>query len=64
MIEGKHCYENAITEIVDGILKDNFFIKQIFIAIKHTQIAIKNAIKLYNSERLHLPLKHKLLLNL
>lgn len=59
MTEEKHCYENAIAERVNGILKDEFFIDQTFYDIKHAQRAIKNAIKLYNSERLHLSLKYK-----
>jgi len=59
MTEENHCYENAIAERVNGILKDEFFIDQTFFDIKHAQRAIKNAIKLYNSERLHLSLEYK-----
>ena len=59
MTEENHCYENAIAERVNGILKDEFFIDQTFSDIKHAQKAIKNAIKLYNSQRLHLSLEYK-----
>jgi len=59
MTEENHCYENAIAERVNGILKDEFYIDQTFSDIKHAQNAIKNAIKLYNSKRLHLSLEYK-----
>jgi transposase InsO family protein len=30
MTEENHCYENAMAERVNGILKDEFFLDQIF----------------------------------
>lgn len=54
MTEENHCYENAVAERINGILKDEFFT-----STKHAQIATKNAIKLYNNERLHLSLGYK-----
>jgi len=59
MTEENHCYENAIAERVNGILKDEFYLDQTFYNTKHSQIAVKNAIKLYNNERLHLSLGYK-----
>ena len=59
MTEENHCYENAIAERVNGILKDEFFIDQVFSDIKNAQKAIKDAIKLYNSKRLHVSLNYK-----
>ena len=56
MTEEKHCYENAMAERVNGILKDEFYLDQTFISIAHAKKATKNAIKLYNSKRLHLSL--------
>lgn len=59
MTEENHCYENAIAERVNGILKDEFYLDQTFYNTKHSQLAVKNAIKLYNNERLHLSLGYK-----
>ncbi|MCD4679019.1 MAG: IS3 family transposase [Bacteroidales bacterium] len=59
MTEENHCYENAIAERVNGILKDEFFLDQTFFSVVHAQRATKNAIDLYNNKRLHLSLKYK-----
>ena len=59
MTEENHCYENAIAERVNGILKDEFYIDQCFFTIRHARIAIKNAVEIYNSKRLHLSLGYK-----
>ena len=59
MTEDNHCYENAIAERVNGILKDEFYLDQTFFGVVHAKKAAKNAIKLYNSKRLHLSLEYK-----
>jgi transposase InsO family protein len=59
MTEEKHCYENAIGERVNGILKDDFYLDQCFFSTEHACKAAKNAIKVYNSKRLHLSLGYK-----
>jgi len=59
MTEEKHCYENAIAERVNGILKDEFYLDQTFFDVSHAQRAAKSAIKLYNEVRLHLSLNFK-----
>jgi len=59
MTEENHCYENAIAERVNGILKDEFYLDQTFFDVSHAQRATKNAIKLYNQVRLHLSLNYK-----
>lgn len=59
MTEENHCYENAIAERVNGILKDEFFLDQIFYSPFHARDAVKNAIEIYNSKRLHLSLGYK-----
>lgn len=59
MTEENHCYENAIAERVNGILKDEFYIDQCFASMHHARLAIKNAIEIYNSKRLHLSLGYK-----
>lgn len=59
MTEENHCYENALAERVNGILKDEFYLDQTFINTAHAKRAAKNAIKLYNEIRLHLSLDFK-----
>lgn len=59
MTEENHCYENAIAERVNGILKDEFYLDQTFTNLAHAQWATKNAIKIYNNKRLHLSLNYK-----
>ncbi len=59
MIEENHCYENAMAERVNGILKDEFYLDQTFDNVAHAKRATKNAINLYNEIRLHLSLDYK-----
>lgn len=59
MTEDNHCYENALAERVNGILKDEFYLDQTFDSIQHAKRATKNAINLYNEIRLHLSLDFK-----
>lgn len=59
MTEENHCYENAMAERVNGILKDEFYLDQIFTNVVHAKRAAKNAIKLYNQIRLHLSLDYR-----
>ena len=59
MTEENHCYENAMAERVNGILKDEFYLDQTFINVTHAKRAAKSAIKLYNEIRLHLSLDYK-----
>ena len=59
MTEENHCYENAIAERVNGILKDEFYLDQCFFDTAHASMATKNAIDIYNHKRLHLSLGYK-----
>lgn len=59
MTEENHCYENALAERVNGILKDEFYLDQTFNSLAHAKKATKNAINLYNEIRLHLSLDFK-----
>ncbi|WP_317130675.1 integrase core domain-containing protein [Algibacter pacificus] len=59
MTEENHCYENAIAERVNGILKDEFYHDQTFDNLAHAKRSAKNAINLYNQIRLHLSLDYK-----
>jgi len=59
MTEENHCYENAIAERVNGILKDEFYLDQIFLNLFQAAKACHNAIRIYNTKRLHLSLGYK-----
>ena len=59
MTEENHCYENALAERVNGILKDEFYMDQTFTNTAHAKRAVKSAIKLCNEIRLHLSLDFK-----
>lgn len=59
MTEDNHCYENALAERVNGILKDEFYLDQTFDDLTQAKRAAKNAINLYNQIRLHLSLNYK-----
>lgn len=59
MTEENHCYENAIAERVNGILKDEFYLDQTFNSVIHAKKATKSAINLYNQIRLHVSLNYK-----
>ena len=59
MTEENHCYENAIAERVNGILKNEFYLDQCFFNTDHAAIATSNAISVYNQKRLHLSLGYK-----
>lgn len=59
MTEENHCYENAIAERVNGILKDEFYLDQIFTGTRLVRNVCKSAIELYNDKRLHLSLDYE-----
>ncbi len=59
MTEENHCYENAIAERINGILKDEFYLDQCFANIGLAKKACENAIRIYNTKRLHLSLGYK-----
>ncbi|MFY0651082.1 MAG: IS3 family transposase [Cyclobacteriaceae bacterium] len=59
MTEENHCYENAVAERVNGILKDEFYLDHHFANTNHAKKATKSAISIYNNKRLHLSLNLK-----
>jgi putative transposase len=59
MTEENHCYQNAMTESVNRILKDEFYLDQTFMNVAHAKRAAKNGIKLYDEIRLYLSLGYK-----
>ena len=53
MTEENHCYENAMAERVNGILKDEFFLDEEMPDLKTARRAVTQAIKTYNTKRPH-----------
>jgi len=59
MTEENHCYENAMAERVNGILKDEYLLDRTFNDFSDAQKACKEAVMLYNTRRPHWSLKFK-----
>ena len=53
MAQAGNCYENAMAERVNGILKDEYGLDQAFANQKHAYQATKQGIKAYNEQRPH-----------
>lgn len=53
MTEENHCYENAIAERMNGILKQDFLLDETFENISLAQRAVKQAVETYNTRRPH-----------
>lgn len=57
MTEENHCYENAMAERVNGILKDEFLLDETFADTGMALKAVKQAVESYNNRRPHWSLK-------
>jgi putative transposase len=58
MTEGDDCYQNALAERVNGILKDEF----LFVLpedLAQARLLVQQAVHLYNEERPHLALNYR-----
>lgn len=53
-----NCYDNALAERMNGILKIEYALDSLFINQEHAQMATREAIYLYNYERPHLSLNY------
>jgi transposase InsO family protein len=53
MGQAGYCYDNAMAERVNGILKDEYFLDSTFRSIKQAQKATAEAISKYNDQRPH-----------
>lgn len=58
MTEENHVYENATAERVNGILKDEFMLGEKIVSFKVAKKMVKQAVKTYNEERLHMSLDY------
>jgi transposase InsO family protein len=59
MTEIMHCYENALAERVNGILKQEYEMDQTFRTKAHAKKAFEQAVWLYNHRRPHLSLNYR-----
>ncbi|HHT61764.1 MAG TPA: IS3 family transposase [Bacteroidales bacterium] len=53
MTEENHCYENAVAERVNGILKNEFYLDATFNNFKQALSAVISGIMIYNEKRPH-----------
>ncbi|CDT00468.1 transposase [Sphingobacterium sp. PM2-P1-29] len=58
MTDGHDCYQNALAERINGILKNEFLISRPK-NIKQANTMIRQSVKLYNNRRPHTALKYK-----
>lgn len=56
MGEVGNCYENALAERMNGILKCEYGLADLFINLEHARLAVQEAVWLYNFDRPHLSL--------
>jgi transposase InsO family protein len=59
MTEELHCYENAMAERVNGILKQEYYIGSCFRSKDQAKAAVKEAVHLYNTRRPHMSLDYQ-----
>jgi putative transposase len=53
MTDDQHCYQNAVAERVNGILKDEFDLDATFCSVAAAAEAVDAAIRIYNTMRTH-----------
>lgn len=54
-----NCYENALAERVNGILKQELSLGDVFATGAHAQCVVSEAVRLYNERRPHLALAYR-----
>jgi transposase InsO family protein len=59
MTEKNHCYENAMAERVNGILKQEFELGQTFKTKEQAKKAFEQAVYIYNNRRPHIKLGYR-----
>lgn len=53
MTDENHCYQNAVAERINGILKDEFDLDMEFPSMTRLQAVVAESIRIYNYERIH-----------
>lgn len=59
MGEVGNCYENALAERINGILKIEYGLDSLFVDLPQAMLAVQQAIQLYNEDRPHLALNYR-----
>jgi len=59
MTGDNHCYDNAVAERINGILKQEYGLGQELPSFEAAHLLVTDGIKIYNSERLHTSLGYK-----
>jgi transposase InsO family protein len=59
MTEELHCYENAMAERVNGIMKQEYYLGSCFKSKEQARAAVKEAVYLYNTRRPHMALNYE-----
>lgn len=59
MGEVGNCYENALAERINGILKGEYGLDDLFVNPQQARLATEQAVRLYNYERPHLSLNYR-----
>ena len=59
MTEVMHCYENALAERLNGILKQEFEMDRTFKTKAQAKAAFQQAVWIYNHRRPHLKLNYR-----
>lgn len=59
MTEENHVYENAKAERVNGILKSEFLLGETLLSFEVARQLVRDSIRIYNEERLHLSLNYQ-----
>jgi transposase InsO family protein len=57
MTDENHCYQNAVAERVNGILKDELNLDAVFLSFAIAQDTVRRAVEIYNTKRTHWSLK-------
>jgi len=60
MTEDNHCYENAIAERINGILKDEFLLNQTLSSFGLAKELTRESIFIYNNKRRHMSLDYQI----
>lgn len=56
MTDDNHCYQNAVAERLNGILKDEFNLDLVFRNFDDLKMGVDTAIRVYNTKRTHFSL--------
>ena len=59
MGEVGNCYENALAERMNGILKIEYGLDSLFVDASQATVAVTQAVQLYNYDRPHLALNYQ-----